>query len=170
MFDRLLEFNEEEYRKVYSFAVKFAYSYLDKKPKKVISVDDAIEVILAQYNFTTGYLYYPEAERKRLRIYEQMMTAKQYSDHKQYNKWLHTGANLWYKQSLQYAIDLEDYVTETIWKDAGVKYVEWIAEIDERTCHVCRDRDGTIYPIDKVPEKPHYLCRCYTIPAKGEKA
>lgn len=170
MFDRLLEFNEQEYRKVYAFAVKFAYSYLDKKPKKVISADDAIEVILGQYNFTTGYLYFPEAERKRLRLYEQMMTAKQYGDHKQYNKWLHTGANLWYKQSMQYSIDLEDYVTETIWKDAGVKYVEWIAEHDERTCHVCAEMDGNIYPIDKVPEKPHYMCRCYTIPAKGEKA
>ncbi|HOY64455.1 MAG TPA: minor capsid protein, partial [bacterium] len=48
----------------------------------------------------------------------------------------------------------------------GVTKVEWMAVGDERMCPVCRELDGKIYPIDKVPNIPsHPHCRCQILNA-----
>ena len=46
-------------------------------------------------------------------------------------------------------------------QDSGVKYGRWNAENDARTCDVCNERAGKIYPIDRIPPKPHPGCRCW---------
>jgi len=48
----------------------------------------------------------------------------------------------------------------------GVTKVEWMAVGDERECPVCRELDGKIFPIDKVPNIPaHPHCRCQILNA-----
>jgi len=43
----------------------------------------------------------------------------------------------------------------------GVKYVEWFAAEDERTCEICGGLHRRVYVIDAVPPQPaHPLCRC----------
>ncbi len=170
-FDHLMRFNEREYLKIVRQARKYALSLLtEQERKKVKEVsyneweDLCLEDVLASYNWVTGYLYRKEAERKRLRLAEEMMTAKEYHDRERYSKSLSKGANLWYTQSHQYAIDLEDETTQKVWKKGGVKKVRWIAEDDDKTCSDCRKLNGKIFDIDKVPHKTHYRCRCIVVP------
>jgi SPP1 gp7 family putative phage head morphogenesis protein len=66
---------------------------------------------------------------------------------------------------------------------AGFTKVQWLAAEDERTCTRalppfmgkvymgCRDLDGRIFDIDKVPPIPaHVSCRCCTIPVPEREA
>lgn len=172
LYDRLLEFNEKEYLKIIHEARLFVLQYLTKKEKSQLSehertLKEYLELVLTGYNHTTKYLYYPETERKRLRLAEEILTAKEYHDHKMYNAAVKKAADLWYTQSYQYAIDLEDAVEEEMDREAGIKKVKWMAEHDERTCHTCHKLDGQIFDIDNIPQKPHYLCRCWIVPYRG---
>lgn len=47
------------------------------------------------------------------------------------------------------------------YKDAGINKVIWRAAISSRTCEYCNSLNGSVYPIDNVPEHPaHVFCRC----------
>jgi SPP1 gp7 family putative phage head morphogenesis protein len=173
MFDRLLTDNEKTYQRAandaYSKAKKNASSagYTEENPKGV-GGDWLVSVLLA-YNFITGYLYDREAERKRLRLNEQILTAREYSSREMYNDSLQKTANLWWTQTLQYGVDVVDTATIQAYEDMGVDKVKWIAELDSRTCKVCRERNGKIYELSKVPKKTHYNCRCYLEPVEVEE-
>lgn len=165
MFERLLTENEKVYRKVankaYSEAKKNARSagYTEEDDSEGVGGDWLLGVLLA-YNLVTGYLYDREAERKRLRLNEQILTAREYGSRETFNDSLRRTANLWWTQTSQYGIDVVDEATLQAYVDMGVDKVKWIAELDSRTCDVCRDRNGKIYELSKVPRKTHYNCRC----------
>jgi SPP1 gp7 family putative phage head morphogenesis protein len=173
MFDRLLADNEKTYQK----AANDAYSKAKKKAGSVGYTEDNPEgvggewlaSILLAYNFITGYLYDREAERKRLRLNEQILTSREYSSREMYNDSLRKTANLWWTQTLQYGVDVVDAATIQAYEDMGVDKVRWIAELDNRTCKVCRERNGKIYELSKVPKKTHYNCRCYLEPVEIEE-
>ncbi len=174
MFDRLLSDNEKTYRK----AAKDAYSKAKKKAGSVgyTEVEEAEGVdgdwlftILLAYNLVTGYLYDREAERKRLRLNEQILTAREYADRQMFNDSLRRTANLWWTQTLQYGITVVDEATIQAYEDMGVEKVKWIAELDSRTCKVCRERNGKVYELSKVPQKTHYNCRCHLEPVEIEE-
>lgn len=167
MFKRLLEFNEQEYKRIVSAAILYAVEKLSKEQKKKAKtdpVDEYIEYVLVSYNPVTQYLYYPEADRKRLRLVEMMMTAKEFLDRETYQKAINKGANLWYTQSGQYAQDIEDHTVTEVWRRSGVKHVQWITQMDDRTCEDCKELNHQIFPIDRIPPKQHYNCRCYWVP------
>ena len=48
-------------------------------------------------------------------------------------------------------------------KALGVSHVEWVADLDERTCGYCIDQNGHRYVLGMfLPELPaHPNCRCY---------
>ncbi len=51
------------------------------------------------------------------------------------------------------------------YQDCGVKYVQFWAALDERTCPQCGALHGRIFPIDKAPVLPiHANCRCCYLP------
>lgn len=164
MYDRFLADNES----VYLSAAKKAYKDAAKSAKAAgysgeeeTEIDGSwIETFLLGYNLVTGYLYGREADRKRLRLNEQILTAREYDSREMFNDSLRRAANLWWTQTTQYGISAVDEATLTAFKDMGVKKVEWIAAEDEKTCSICGSRDGKIYDILKVPPKPHYGCRC----------
>lgn len=174
MFGRLLADNEKVYRKAaekaYSSAKKKALivGYVEEEDSKGVGGEWLLGVLLA-YNLITGYLYDRETERKRLRLNEQILTAREYDDREMYNVSLQRTANLWWTQTLQYGITVVDEATIQAYKDVGVEKVKWIAELDSRTCKVCRERDGKIYELSKVPAKTHYNCRCYLEPVEIEE-
>lgn len=64
---------------------------------------------------------------------------------------------------------MEDRAAITAYKDAGVKKVQWITQQDGHVCKECIARDGLIFPVDRVPGKPHYKCRCYLALVKGKQ-
>jgi len=170
MFERLLSFNYAEYKKIVKAAKEYATEMLDGETSDIGNPDDLIEEVLNCYNPVTKYLYEPESERKRMRLVEEMQTAKEYRDRVSYRTSVTRCANLWYTQSMQYAIDIEDFITLKVLQKAGVKRVEWVSEDDTRTCRICRELNGNVYPIDDVPPKQHYNCRCRVIPYKEDLA
>lgn len=174
MFDRLLADNEKTYRKAaddaYSKGKKKAQSagYTEVEKAEGVGGEWLIGILLA-YNLVTGYLYDKEAERKRLRLNEQILTAREYDSREMYNDGLRRTANLWWTQTAQYGIDVVDKATLQAYTDMGVEKVKWVAELDSRTCKICRERNGVIYELSKVPNKTHYNCRCHLEPVEIEE-
>ena len=92
---------------------------------------------LADSNPLTGYIFLNDIERKR-----------QY-----YTESILSGENL--DKASKKAAALQAYY------DNGIKTVQWVTQKDEHVCPECHARDGKIYPVKKVPTKPHYGCRCW---------
>lgn len=173
LFDRLKRENQKRFlevaKKAYLDAVALAVAagYIDSDTNRI---DDAwVLGLLTSYNFVSGYLYESEADRKRLRLAEQMMTAREYQNRVLYNDSLRRSANLWWTQTSHYMLDAVDQATLDGYKDSGVKKVKWNTNIDGRECKVCRERNGSIYDIDKIPPKAHRNCRCYITPVPRSK-
>lgn len=168
MFKRFLENNRRGYAEIAAQSRRYAISLLSPDEKKKVDSrfdnDELVNYVLTTYNPITCYLYKREAERKRLRMSEEVSTTRLFLDHPKYRKVVERALNLWYTQSTQYAIDISDYAVTEVFKEAGVEKVRWIAEDDEKTCKVCRALDGKIFPITDFPDKPHYNCRCYLVP------
>jgi SPP1 gp7 family putative phage head morphogenesis protein len=173
MFDRLLAENEKTYKKAadnaYSSAKKRAVNagYAEEKASGLS--DEWLVGTLMAYNLVTGYVYSKEADRKRMRLNEQILTAREYYDRQLYNTCLQRAANLWWTQSMHYAVLAVDEATIQAYKDLGVKKVRWNANLDRRTCKVCRNRHNKIYEISAVPAKTHYNCRCDLEPIHTEE-
>lgn len=128
-----------------------------------------VDGILRKYNPITGYLYYPEADRKRARLAEALIAAVLVGARADYHKELRRFAKLWHTQTLQYGETTVDRARLDTFKKNGIKRVMWQSEHDERVCTECKERDGKIYPIDAIPTKPHYRCRCWLIPLAETK-
>ena len=173
LFDRLLRENKKQYLKVaqkaYSDAVALAVAagYSEVSANKI---NEAWLVgLLTAYNFVSGYLYESEAERKRLRLAEQMLTAKEYLNRTLYNDSIRRSANLWWTQTAHYMLDAVDQATIEGYRDSGVEKVKWNTNIDGRECKTCRERNGKVYPISNIPPKAHRNCRCYFTPVPKSK-
>lgn len=171
MFDRFLTDNKAMYLKVakdaYTKAVKTAKAEGFSGDERKVDAS-LVEAVLIGYNLVTGYLYEKEAERKRLRLNEQILTAREYSNRQMYQSGLRRTANLWWTQTSQYGIDMVDKATIEAFKDMGVEKVRWVAMDDGKTCATCNGRDGQIYKVSEVPKKTHYGCRCYVVPVREE--
>lgn len=162
MFDRLLAENEASYRKI----AKKAYQAAKGTGK--IDEKEIVDETLSAFNLVTGYLYAKEAERKRLRLNEQILTAREYDDRTMFNTSLRKTANLWYTQTSQYGVAIVDAATLKAYKDRGVEYVMWMAQDDGKECTDCKGRHKKIFKITDVPAKTHYGCRCYLVPTEKE--
>lgn len=164
---RLLKRNKKAYwviaRKAFADAINEARKHGFKK-----DCDDLQESwmlgLLDDYNYVTGYLYYPEAERKRLRLSEAINTALNFNDRELYHKEVKRFFNLWWTQTKQYAIDVVDGAETEAWQRLGVEYAMWVTAQDEKVCEECGLLDGEIFKLDDFPPKPHYNCRCRKIP------
>lgn len=172
MYDRFLEENEALYLK----SAKTAYKAALKSAKDAGFSGEESEIdgewlagLLASYNLVTGYLYFKEADRKRMRLNEQILTAREYNNRNMFGDSLRRAANLWWTQTTQYGISSVDEATVKGFTDMGVERVQWIAADDEKTCPTCGARDNKIYKIKDLPPKPHYGCRCYIVPVSGEE-
>ena len=164
MYDGFLKDNEGIYLKV----ARDAYKRATEGDEKTEIDREWLVGVLAAYNLVTGYLYNREADRKRLRLNEQILTAREYGNREMFNESLKRSANLWWTQTTQYGITAVDEATIKGFKDIGIKRVRWIAADDEKTCPTCGARDNKIYHINRIPPKPHYGCRCYIVPVKEE--
>lgn len=125
----------------------------EKEAEDSITEDWLLDM-MEEYDPVTLYQFLPEAERKKQRLVEALIAA-----HKKGQE-VDKALRLWTLQIAHYAD--KSVVDGTIdgFKEAGVKKVRWIAVDDERTCPDCRKLDGKIFDIDKVPDRPHYRCRC----------
>lgn len=126
--------------------------------------DDWILDMLEDYDQTTLYQFLPEAERKKQRLDEALIATQKPPKGKIKGigptQEIDKALRLWTRQVAQYAD--RSVVDGTIdgYKEAGVKQVRWIAVDDEKTCLDCKKLDGKVFPIDNIPPRPHYNCRC----------
>ena len=152
--------------------VKELYNALDKDNREVfldLSVmvyertephggkepDEAwLAAFLKEYNPVTLYIYVNEVDRKREYAAESIIAASEKAE--EFQRALKHWANF----TAEYADLVTDAATVKAFKDAGVKRVIWHTEQDEKVCGECEPRDGKVYPIDKIPPKPHWGCRC----------
>lgn len=122
----------------------------DKKPDM-----DWLLLLMSDYDPVTKYVYQNEIDRKRDRTTEAVnaSTAKATE--------FHRGLSYWAQMTSQYADIVTDKATVKAFEDAGVKKVRWNTQQDGHVCEVCKERDKKIYPIGKIPQKPHWGCRCW---------
>ena len=167
MVSRLLKSNKREYQKIAKEATEKASNDINAIGIKATPIpisEKYVDETLGEYNPVTGYLYYPEADRKRSRLAEALITAVLVGSRNDYHKELQRFASLWNTQTIQYGEKMVDKTRIDTFKRNGIKRVKWITKEDEKVCKECSERDGKIYPIDKIPPKPHYNCRCWIEP------
>ena len=154
LYSELEKLNDDAYLEIAN------YYYQDATgTNKKLSTEWLLALLLG-YDYVTRYVYKHEVERKRARLAESLIATHSKIDN------FKTAKNLWWKQTSQYAISISDEAQLQGYRDVGVEYVKWNTVIDGKECKTCRERNGQIYPIDKVPPKPHYNCRCHFTPYK----
>ena len=131
-----------------------------EKAEEAIS-NDWVDEMLEETDFITLYRFVPEAVRKRDRLIEALAV----SEGQQRDNEIEKALRYWSRQVGQYCLNAADYARLEAFEDAGVEWVEWVTEHDERVCDECYPRDGQVYRISEVPTK-HYGCRCHLVPAE----
>ena len=117
---------------------------------------------LQLYDPVTHYKWYDEADRKRSRAYEAIMSCQTAAERK---KQIEVALKAWAKQFEQTADNVTVAVLKKAYEDNNVKYVKWYTMKDKRVCFDCEKRDGKIYPITSPDLHPlHYNCRCWWMP------
>ena len=116
--------------------------------------------VFSVYNSVTGYVYKNEVDRKRARFYEMLVATAKVSPS------IKTASRYWTQQTLEYAISVVDTATLQGFKDAEITHVMRKSMKDARVCAKCRELNDKVYPINKIPPKTHYNCRCYYVPYK----
>lgn len=113
-----------------------------------------LESFLLEYDEVSKYVYANEFERKRDRLAEALIAGPKKNEE--------IDAALRYLSFMltAYAVRVTDQVVLTAYRDMGIDAVRWKAEKDNKTCTICKHRNGHIYDIEQVPPKPHLNCRC----------
>ena len=120
--------------------------------------EDWIDFWLTAYDPVAKYVYSNEEDRKRGRLIEALM-ASQTRD-KEIDAAMRSMSLMFHI----FAVRITDEALIQALKDNGDMTVRWCAEEDDRTCGICMSRDGHVYPITKLPQKPHINCRCWVEP------
>lgn len=167
IYQKCLKMAKKRYLEIAEYYFYMAYELAAGKEKKKPSDDwinnDWLLDMLEEYDPVTLYRFIPEFERKQQRLIEALIAS-----HKK-NTEVDKALRFWALQSNQYADKVTDEATLRGYKAAGIKKVRWITEKDNRVCPVCRKLNMRVFDIDKIPDKPHYRCRCYLLPVKEKK-
>lgn len=121
---------------------------------------------LEQYDPVTKYKWESELERKKARLFEELMADMTSGKPRSViNNDIGVAMRYIERQFKQTGDDLTAEFILQMYEDDGVKKVKWVTAKDERVCEVCAPRDGKIYDIRDCPQWPaHYYCRCELIP------
>lgn len=156
---KLYSWLEKVTKESYLMLANIVYSNFAEEGEELTEV--WLSGILEAYDPVTRYVFDNEWERKRQLFVEGMIASK---DKKLESK---LSAARLAKQSVQYTITVADEAQLEAYRKNGVKKVRWVSERDSRVCDVCASRDGNVYPINAIPPKPHYNCRCRFEPVEG---
>lgn len=110
----------------------------------------------------THYKFFDEAERKKTRLYEAIMSCRTVAERK---KQIEIGMRYWVRQFEQTADDVVIGVLNEALKNNDIKYVVWHTMEDAKVCAECARRNNKIYPITSpLLQTVHYNCRCWWSP------
>lgn len=160
--------NRAAFKKLFIRRFTEVLLYLRGKSARMLPDDEIDELaemyitdILAEPNGVTHFAYDTEVLRKRDRAKEAVNSV---SGQVQKQDELNRQLRLWSRQTGWYCDIASDAASEQAMKTDGVKHVKWNTQEDEKVCEKCGALDGKIYPIDKIPPKPHPFCRCWFSP------
>lgn len=153
LYEELRRDNEEIFLELAQKCYEDSVPHGDDKPGY-----DWLLALLLAYDPVTKYVYQNEVDRKRERLAEALNASPEKA------KEFLVALGLWTKMTGQYADTVTYQSAMKAYKDAGIKFVRWVSEQDDRRCDICKQRHGKIYPIDHVPAKPHWGCRCHVFP------
>ena len=168
MYARLDRNNRRKFRELFIARYTEVMAYLlgrELTADEEDAIDDLAEIYLSglldEPNETTKYTYSAEVLRKRDRAKEAILSVPTKTQ-----KQIQLDKHIRYYQQMTkwYCDDVSDKAAIKALKDAGVKFVVWHTSEDERVCSKCKNKDGKVYPISKLPQKPHLNCRCYVTP------
>ena len=162
--DALYKSVEADFKKVirvlYANRYTEVYRWLKGKEPDEDYVDELIEMYLTgvmnEPNEVTHYEFQTELIRKRDRAKEAILavptkTQKQLEMEK---------AGRYVIQQTGFYVDFASQDAEIqAFKDAGVMKVKRHEMHDSRVCAECREADGKVYEVDKIPPLPHVRCR-----------
>lgn len=116
--------------------------------------EEWVDALLSGYDPVSKYVFDHELDRKCARLIEAVLSSD--TPGSEVDRALRAVSY----QCRIYADRVTDEAVMQAYNDEGESYVRWVAELDEKTCRVCRQRNGHIYEIDAVPPDPHPNCRC----------
>lgn len=113
-----------------------------------------LDEMMDEYDPVSKYVFRHEFDRKRARLIESIIASTTKT------KEIDIALRAMSFMLRIYADRVTDEAVMRAYRDDGEEYVRWVAEKDEKTCSVCKRRDGHIYEIHSVPCDPHPNCRC----------
>ena len=152
IFDEAVILTEREVTRL----VKAVYD--SKREGGEISSEDALSLVLTlmlAYNPVTKYIYRNEIDRKRSRFAEGVISSETPREE------VALAERLLIATNKQFAEDATFEAVVQAYKDDGVERVRWVTAEDDKRCRECKSRHGKVYPINRIPPKPHRYCRCY---------
>ena len=163
MYRRIDAVIQREYRKIAQAAYKEAGGDEDD-----FDPHEFVTAMLRTYDPLSDFVYTREYTRKRDRLFEAVIATQ--TGNQEMRKVLKRNMDVLANQVRQYADNITVQARITAFKSAGVEYVRWVTEKDEKVCSVCNPRHKVVYRIDELPEIPaHWHCRCILIPATEEE-
>lgn len=120
--------------------------------------EELILWILSEPNPVTGYSYTAEVWRKRDYLVESLKASDRH------DAAIRKAMSYWARMTAQYADIFTENAMLKAFEDAGIRRVRWHTRDDERVCKACNKRHGRIYPINRIPVRPHWGCRCWWEP------
>lgn len=152
IYDEALRVTEKEASRL----VKSVYDrYSDENTMEYEEAYAFVLALMLAYNPVTKYVYKNELDRKRARFVEGVISSDAPREEVELAKRLMVALNKQFLDDATFDAVVEAY------KDDGVEEVRWVTAVDDRRCKECKSRHGKIYPISKIPPKPHIHCRCY---------
>lgn len=167
LYEQLDRYNRKKFRELWSaryLEMMLFLAAMATAPEEDV-IDEMAEMhiteILSEPNELTRYAYDTEVYRKRDRAKEAVNAVpgkvmKQVEIDRALRAW--TAMSGYYLDILSSDAEIQAL------KDAGVQKVVRHEQKDRKTCNVCYDADGEIYPIDKIPPAPHLHCRRWFTP------
>lgn len=165
IYEASIRLAKKKYLEVYADAyyeclLEMGYGAGEAKNMAAELDDDWLIEFLEDADPVTLYAFIPEADRKMMRLVEALAVVLDI------NREVDKALRAWTFQVGQYTDNSVIKGRTQAMKDAGVQYVRWHTQEDERVCEDCEPLDGKVFPIDAMPQIPqHPRCRCWISPA-----
>lgn len=159
LFTKIRKLYEELYEMARKYFTELAVEvYKDHKGKTDPPDEDWIIEMLDEVDPVSKYVFANELDRRAAKLMEALSVEGSGRTPDEEIEAAKKSMALTYHI---YAVRVTDEAAVKAMIASGVKKVKWIAEDDIHTCPVCHKMDNKIYPVDKIPPKPHINCRCW---------
>ena len=162
LYKGLDEDSQEAFRAVWLARFREVYWWYRKRKPDEDELDELLDMemagLLRAPNPVVKYAYEPEVLRKRDRCGEAVAAVPD-SSAKQDELDKHLK---YFEKMASWFVDFsaDDANLKAI-EEAGGQYVVWNTQNDSKVCEDCKALNGLVFPIHRVPDKPHPGCRCY---------